>query len=95
MEFSFGDEYKDGPLALGMHKRGSFHDVVNVDHCKIVHEDFTKILTATREYFAEKKVPFYKKLKHEAFAPSAGAPRCENRRNSGGTGDFHSDRRAE
>lgn len=67
MEFSFGDEYKDGPLALGMHKRGSFHDVVNVDHCKIVHEDFTKILTATREYFAEKKVPFYKKLKHEGF----------------------------
>ena len=24
MEFSFGDEVKDGPLALGMHKRGSF-----------------------------------------------------------------------
>ena len=22
MEFSFGDEYKDGPLCLGMHKRG-------------------------------------------------------------------------
>ena len=30
MEFSFGDEYKDGPLALGMHKRDSFHDIVNV-----------------------------------------------------------------
>ena len=27
MEFTFGDEYKDGPLALGMHKRGSFHDL--------------------------------------------------------------------
>ncbi|MBP3543498.1 MAG: 23S rRNA (uracil-5-)-methyltransferase RumA, partial [Lachnospiraceae bacterium] len=26
MEFSFGDEYKDGPLALGMHKKGSFYD---------------------------------------------------------------------
>lgn len=24
-------------------------------------------MTATREYFAEKKVPFYKKLKHEGF----------------------------
>ena len=24
MEFSFGDEVKDGPLALGMHKRGGF-----------------------------------------------------------------------
>ena len=33
MEFSFGDEYKDGPLALGMHKRGSFHDIVNVQEC--------------------------------------------------------------
>ena len=24
MEYTFGDEYKDGPLALGMHKRGGF-----------------------------------------------------------------------
>ena len=39
MEFSFGDEYKDGPLALGMHKRGSFHDIVNVTDCRIVDED--------------------------------------------------------
>lgn len=39
MEFSFGDEYKDGPLALGMHKRGSFHDIVNVTDCQIVDED--------------------------------------------------------
>ena len=23
MEFSFGDEYKDGPLSLGLHKKGS------------------------------------------------------------------------
>lgn len=30
MEFSFGDEYKDGPLALGLHKKGSFHDIVSV-----------------------------------------------------------------
>ena len=22
MEFSFGDEYKDGPLTLGLHKKG-------------------------------------------------------------------------
>jgi len=67
MEFSFGDEYKGGPLALGMHRRGSFHDVVNVDHCRIVHEDFTKILTATREYFKEKGVGFHKKLTHEGY----------------------------
>ena len=51
MEFSFGDEVKDGPLALGMHKRGSFYDIVNTPQCQIVHEDFRKILTATLEYF--------------------------------------------
>ena len=44
MEFSFGDAYKDGPLALGMHKRGSFYDIVTVDQCQIVEEDFRKIL---------------------------------------------------
>ncbi|HIX26006.1 MAG TPA: 23S rRNA (uracil-5-)-methyltransferase RumA, partial [Candidatus Lachnoclostridium avicola] len=53
MEFSFGDERKDGPLCLGMHKRGSFYDVVNADDCRIVHGDFRKLLTATREYFAK------------------------------------------
>ena len=37
MEFSFGDEFKDGPLALGMHKRGSFYDIVTVENCQISH----------------------------------------------------------
>lgn len=67
MEFSFGDEEKDGPLALGMHRRGSFHDVVNTDHCQIVHEDFTRILTATRDFFAARHIPFYKKLRHQGY----------------------------
>lgn len=67
MEFSFGDEEKGGPLALGMHRRGSFHDVVNTDCCQIVHSDFTQILTATRTYFASRDIPFYKKLQHQGY----------------------------
>lgn len=67
MEFSFGDEEKGGPLALGLHRRGSFHDVVNVDGCRIVHPDFTRILTATREYFAAEGISFYKKLQHIGY----------------------------
>ena len=67
MEFSFGDEYKDGPLALGMHRRGSFHDVVTVEGCRIVHKDFTDILRATKEYFGELNVGFYKKLRHVGY----------------------------
>lgn len=67
MEFSFGDEVKGGPLALGMHKRGSFYDIVSTPDCRIVHPDFCRILTATREYFAEKNIEFYKKLAHTGY----------------------------
>ena len=52
MEFSFGDEYKDGPLSLGLHKKGSTYDVLNACDCKLVHEDMTKILTCVLEYLS-------------------------------------------
>ena len=65
MEFSFGDEYKDGPLSLGMHKRNSFYDVVTVDTCKIVDEDYRMILSATLKFFKDRNVPYYHRLKHE------------------------------
>jgi len=67
MEFSFGDERKDGPLSLGMHKRGSFYDVVYVDDCKIVDQDYRSILQITLQYFQDKKVTFYHRLRHEGF----------------------------
>lgn len=67
MEFSFGDEVKDGPLALGMHKRNSFHDIVTVNQCQIVDEDYRKVLDCVLEYCKEKELPFYKKLKHEGY----------------------------
>lgn len=67
MEFTFGDEYKDGPLALGMHKRGSFHDIVTVSNCQIVDEDFRNILICTRDYFEKKKIPFYHRMRHEGY----------------------------
>lgn len=67
MEFTFGDEYKDGPLSLGMHKRGSFHDIVTVSGCRIVDEDFRMILECTREYFEQQKVPFYHRMRHDGY----------------------------
>ncbi|BBF41592.1 RNA methyltransferase, TrmA family [Lachnospiraceae bacterium KM106-2] len=67
MEFSFGDEVKDGPLALGLHKKGSFHDIVTADTCQIVDEDYNKILTCVLTYFQERGVGFYKKMRHEGF----------------------------
>lgn len=67
MEFSFGDEVKGGPLALGMHRRGSFYDIVTTESCQIVHPDFCRILTVTRDYFAGHQVPFYQKLRHVGY----------------------------
>lgn len=67
MEFSFGDEYKDGPLALGMHKRGSFHDIVNVAECQIVDEDYRKVLASTLEYAKETGLPYYHRMRHTGF----------------------------
>ncbi len=67
MEFSFGDEYKDGPLALGMHKRGSFYDIVPVTECRIVDEDYRQILRAAGTYFAERNIPFYHRLTHLGY----------------------------
>ncbi|MDD6810779.1 MAG: 23S rRNA (uracil(1939)-C(5))-methyltransferase RlmD [Lachnospiraceae bacterium] len=72
MEFSFGDEIKDGPLSLGMHKRGSFYDVISVTDCQIVDEDYRKILRCVREYFTALQeqgidVKFYHRLRHVGY----------------------------
>lgn len=67
MEFSFGDEVKGGELALGLHKRNSMYDIVTVDGCKIVDEDYHKILTAVLEYCRKKELPYYHKMTHEGY----------------------------
>ena len=67
MEFSFGDEVKDGPLALGMHKRGSFYDIVTVDKCQIVDQDYRDILTCVLDYCKAQNWSFYHRLRHEGF----------------------------
>ena len=67
MEFSFGDEYKDGPLSLGLHKKGSTYDILNTDDCKLVHKDMTDILVCVRDYFREKGASYYRKLQHTGY----------------------------
>ncbi len=67
MEFSFGDAYKGGPLALGQHKRGSFYDILTVTECQIVDEDFRSILKATVDFFGEKEITFFHRLTHVGY----------------------------
>lgn len=67
MEFSFGDEIKGGPLTLGLHKRGAFHDIITTDHCRIVHPDFQAILQETLRVFTELNTSHYNSYTHEGY----------------------------
>lgn len=67
MEFSFGDECKGGELALGLHKKGSFYDIVTTDCCKIVNDDYNKILSTVLRYCKEREIPYYHKMTKEGY----------------------------
>ena len=67
MEFTFGDEFKDGPLALGLHKKGGFYDILNVSGCRIVGKKWSVILDYALDFFKNKGIPFYHKMKHEGI----------------------------
>ena len=67
MEFSFGDEYKDGPLSLGLHKKGSTYDVLTAADCRLVHEDMNRILVCVLDYFREREVSYYRKMQHTGY----------------------------
>lgn len=65
MEYTFGDFQKDGPLTLGMHRKGNFMSVVTVDHCQLVPDDFNLILDATLAFASP--YPKYHKKRHDGL----------------------------
>ncbi len=65
MEFTFGNE--NGELALGLHARGKFYEIVEVKHCNIIDEDFRKIRNEVVGYLRGKKIPHYHKKRHEGI----------------------------
>lgn len=64
-EFSFGDEVKDGPLALGMRKKMSHYEVVTLKDCNIVDVDFVTIVQGALAFFQERNVAFYHRMRHD------------------------------
>ncbi|WP_019108020.1 23S rRNA (uracil(1939)-C(5))-methyltransferase RlmD [Peptoniphilus senegalensis] len=67
MEYTFGDEYKDGPIALGLHVKNRFHEIVNTAECNIVDADFNKIRSEVRNYFEKIGEKHYNRKTHEGF----------------------------
>ena len=67
MEYSFGDEVKEGPLLLGLHQRNSFYNIVKTDTCAITDEDFNQIQKGVLSFFRDQKSTYFHKRSHEGF----------------------------
>lgn len=67
MEFSFGNGQKNGPLALGLHKKGSFYDILTTDQCRIVHEDYNLILREVLALAEETGLAHFHKITHKGY----------------------------
>ncbi len=67
MEFTFGNAYKDGPLTLGMHRRGSFYDLTDAGECELIDADYRKIVRLSADFFRERNIPFYHRMRKEGY----------------------------
>jgi len=67
MEFSFGDDVKDGPLTLGLHKKGSMYDILTATDCQIVHEDFNAISAYTLQFCTERSWSYMHRISHQGY----------------------------
>ena len=67
MEYTFGDEYKGGPLSLGLHVKNKFHEIINTTDCNIVDEDFNTIRSEVRNYFEDLGEVQYNRKRHKGF----------------------------
>jgi 23S rRNA (uracil-5-)-methyltransferase RumA len=77
MEYSFGDEVKDGPLVLGLHKKKSYMSVIDTSGCSIVPKDFETIRRAVYGYALEKGHSFFHKRTHKGFLRNLALRRGE------------------
>ena len=67
MEFSFGNQEKDGPLNLGLHQKKSFFNILSASCCQIAPPDFGLILQAVEEFFRRQGTSFYHKKSHQGL----------------------------
>ncbi|MBQ4505786.1 MAG: 23S rRNA (uracil(1939)-C(5))-methyltransferase RlmD [Firmicutes bacterium] len=67
MDYTFGNEYKDGPTILGLHRKKSFMSVTDCSRCNIVHPDFNKILLSTLSFCLSKGYSHYNKKTHSGL----------------------------
>jgi len=67
MEFSFGDERKDGELTLGLHQRGSFYAIEQITDCRIVNNDYNRIIDVVVSASREFGLTYMHRTTHEGY----------------------------
>jgi len=64
MELAFGDEGKDGALALGIRKRRSYYEVATTENCVLIPNDMKRITQCVQEYFRQTGEAFFHRKRH-------------------------------
>ncbi len=67
MEFSFGDSCKGGELTLGLHKSGSFYDILQVTDCRIANEDYNMIIACVIDLCRLYGLNYFHKISHTGY----------------------------
>jgi 23S rRNA (uracil-5-)-methyltransferase RumA len=64
MEYAFGDEGRDGRLALGIRNKRSMYEVSAPDECELVDADFKLIASCVINFFRNTGERFYHRRRH-------------------------------
>ncbi len=67
MEYSFGDSCKYGELTLGLHKKGSFYDILQITDCTIVDSDYNEIIKCIIGLAKEYGLSYMHKITHRGY----------------------------
>ncbi|MDO5716305.1 MAG: methyltransferase [Tissierellia bacterium] len=67
MEYTFGDQVKGGPLQLGLHEKGKFHNIIEDTDWPLIPYDFIRIRRHVRKFFAKRNLDFYHRWNHKGL----------------------------
>lgn len=67
MEFSFGDDKRDGPLNLGMHQKSSFYNILNANNCDLISSEMKEVVSKTIFFFRKKNISYYHKKRFTGY----------------------------
>lgn len=67
MEFTFGDCERNGALTLGLHRQGSFYDILQITDCHITNSDYNEILKTVWSVCMMFGLSYMHKISHEGY----------------------------